>query len=121
MAEKSCGPKQLANVLKKICFDPENAGSFGGIKPLLSQARKSSSCTISKDFVKKWLSNVPAYSLHKPAFKHFPRLRYIVSKPFEQFQADLMDLGSLIKFNDGYRYLLVVIDIFTRKAWSSVM
>lgn len=35
----------------------------------------------------------------------------------EQFQADLADVSSLSQENDGYRYLLVVIDVFARFLW----
>ncbi len=117
MGSRSCTSKQLAKVLKKIYFDPKNPGSFGGVVPLHRQARKETDCRLSELFVKKWLSNIPAYSLHKPAAKKFPRLHYVADGPYDQFQADLLDFGALVKYNDGYRYLLVVIDIFTRRAW----
>ena len=35
----------------------------------------------------------------------------------EQRQMDLADMQSMQKFNDGYRYLLVCIDVFSKYAW----
>ncbi|KAI8480635.1 hypothetical protein Bbelb_416470 [Branchiostoma belcheri] len=35
----------------------------------------------------------------------------------DQFQADLVDMSSLSRHNDGYRYLLTCIDIFSKYAW----
>jgi len=34
------------------------------------------------------------------------------------WEIDLADLGSLTKYNDKYKYLLNIIDIFSRYAWS---
>ena len=35
----------------------------------------------------------------------------------DQWQADLVDLSSLKKYNQPYRYLLTCIDIFSKFAW----
>ena len=35
----------------------------------------------------------------------------------KQWQMDLADMQSMQKFNDGYRYLLVCIDVFSKYAW----
>ena len=35
----------------------------------------------------------------------------------EQWQMDLADMQSLKDYNDGYRYLLVFIDVFSKYAW----
>ena len=35
----------------------------------------------------------------------------------EQWQMDLADMQSMQKFNNGYRYLLVCIDVFSKYAW----
>ena len=34
-----------------------------------------------------------------------------------QWQMNLADMQSMQKFNDGYRYLLVCIDVFSKYAW----
>jgi hypothetical protein len=41
----------------------------------------------------------------------------IVSGPNEQLDVDLEDMQSLSKDNDGIKYLLVAIDVFSRYAW----
>ena len=33
------------------------------------------------------------------------------------WQADLVDMSHLVEENDGYRYLLTVIDVFSKQAW----
>ena len=58
-----------------------------------------------------------AYTLHKPMCHHFKRNRVIVGGIDQQWQMDLADMQSMQKFNDGYRYLLVCIDVFSKYAW----
>lgn len=38
-------------------------------------------------------------------------------QPLNQFQADLCDMQALAKQNDGFKYLLMVIDVFSKKAY----
>ena len=67
--------------------------------------------------VKRWLSEQDAYTLHKPVRIRFKRRRVIVGGRNHQWQADLVDLSKLKKDNDGYVFLLTVIDVFSKQAW----
>ena len=58
-----------------------------------------------------------AYTLHKPMRRNFKRNWVIVGGIDQQWQMDLADMQSMQKFNDGYRYLLVCIDVFSKYAW----
>ena len=58
-----------------------------------------------------------AYTLHKTARRNFKRNHVIVGGIDEQWQMDLVDMQSLKQYNDGYRYLLVCIDVFSKYAW----
>ena len=110
-------PKQLTSLLKKIYFDISQPGSFGGIQRLLKQVRSQTTKSVSEEDVRKFLEAQPAYTLHKPLRKKYPRLRFDVDGPEVQLQADLIDYHSIQDANDGFRYLLVIVDCFSRKAW----
>lgn len=56
--------------------------------------------------------------LHKQARKNFKRRRVVVKGIDDLWQADLVEMGSYEKYNNGYRYLLTVIDTFSKKAWA---
>ena len=49
--------------------------------------------------------------------RQFKRNRDIVGGIDQQWQIYLADMQSMQKFNDGYRYLLVCIDVFSKYAW----
>ena len=62
------------------------------------------------------------YTLHKPAHRNIKRNRVIVGGGGgidEQWQMDLADMQSLKQYNDGYRYLLVCIDVIFKVCMDS--
>lgn len=56
--------------------------------------------------------------IHKPARKNFIRRPVILKGIDDLWQADLMDMQSLNKYNKGYNYILVVMDCFSKYAWA---
>jgi len=63
------------------------------------------------------LEHIDTYTLHRE-YKQ-PQLynMYYAYERRHQFQADLIDISSLKDGNDGVTFLLVVIDLFSRKIW----
>ena len=55
--------------------------------------------------------------INKGVRRVFERSRVIVSGIDDQWDADLASFIDLHESNDGNKYLLVVIDIFSRFAW----
>ena len=51
---------------------------------------------------------------HYTVRKHFPRNPYVVSNVMDVWEADLLDVQNVSKFNDNYKYLLTVIDVFSK-------
>lgn len=58
-----------------------------------------------------------AEELHKPARKNYPRRNVIMRGIDETWQADLVDMTAYAQHNNGYKYLLTIIDIFSKYAW----
>lgn len=56
--------------------------------------------------------------LHKPARKNFKRRRVIIKGLHDLFQADLVEMIPYSKNNKGYRYILVVINAFSKFVWA---
>src|SRR5277367_5061776 len=71
--------------------------------------------------VGKWLKSQSAYTLHKPARKRYLTRPYRVSGIDQLWQADLADMQPLAPQNDGYRFILTVIDVFSRKGWAKAV
>ena len=68
--------------------------------------------------VDEWLSGQNTYTLHKPVRNRFPRNPYTVTIIDDVWKIDLADLSSFSKYNEKCKYLLNVVIVFSRYAWS---
>ena len=85
----------LASMVYKF-FDKKTAGSGVKSKPQNEQL---------------------AEKLHKPIIKKFKKRKMYSSFKDNIWGADLADMQLISKFNKGFRFLLCVIDIFSKYAW----
>ena len=97
--------------IEAVYANPRAPGSFGGVAILKRYADSSERET------KKFLSGRDAYTLHKPRRIRFPRRKTYSKGIADLYQIDLVDVSRLSPFNDGMRYLLTCIDVFTKRAW----
>ena len=59
-----------------------------------------------------------AEELHKPIIRKFKRERWVYSSFKDNiWGVDLADMQLLSKFNKGIRFLLCIIDFFSKYAW----
>jgi hypothetical protein len=98
--------------MNDVYYDAGNIGGYGGVQKL-SQATDS---TIPE--TQAWLRGQRTYSLHKPARKRYATRPYKTAGIDQQWQADLVEMIPYARENDDYRYLLTVIDLFSRYAWA---
>ena len=107
----------MEELLSSIYYDYKNPGSLASVDKLY-KAAKQKLPSISRKSVGEWLSRQTAFTYHKQAFSKFQRNRVLVSSIDEEFQADLMDIQNVSKVNGGFRYLLNVIDVLSKYAFS---
>ena len=91
--------------------DPSVAGSLGGVV----RFAKAQKLPVAK--VREKLEANLGYTLHKPTRRHFATLPVMVFGIDDQWVADLIEVGNIAKANRGYRYLLTVVDVFSKYAW----
>ena len=89
-------------------YNPKSQSSFSGVNRLAKHAQKS------RKQVGEWLSLQDTYTLHRPVRKNFKRRRVITGSIGYQYQMDLVDLSKYKEWNDGYRYILMCIDCFSK-------
>ena len=58
-----------------------------------------------------------ADELHKPIKRNITRRRVIVNNIDEIWCSDLVEMQQFSKWNKGYRYLLMVLDVFSKYGW----
>ena len=101
-------------LLSDIFYDP-NVG-YTRIQALY-KAAKNKNKSIKLDDVRKLLRKQNIYTLHKPIRRKFRCRQTVVGGIDYQWQVDLADVSSMSKYNDGYRYLFCLIDVFSKYAW----
>lgn len=106
---------EVNKLLSDIYFDVKNPGSFGGANKLYVIAKKSVPNLKLSD-VKQFLQGVNAYTLHKRVINKFKRNPILVQRINEQWEADLTEMNdyNISRKNQGYKYLLMVIDCFSK-------
>lgn len=56
--------------------------------------------------------------IHHNARTFFPRRSYVMRGVNDTFQADLIEMIPFANQNNGYKYILMVIDVFSKHAWA---
>ena len=99
-------------------YDPTHEAGYAGARNLIRVNERGKPLSErEKKRIYEWLSNQDAYTLHRPIRRKFPRLQYNVSNVDDVWECDLLQLTTIKNHNDGYCYLLVVIDVLSKYAW----
>lgn len=93
-------------MMSDVYYDPTHSAAFSGI-------RKMKKIFPSK-VVDKWAPDQLAYTLHKPFKKRFPTRAYRVGGLNELWQIDLLEMIPYHRVNNGFKYIFVCIDVFSR-------
>ena len=109
---------ELYKQLDKIYYDSSDPGGYGGQQRLLRRARELHIKGATLSTIRSYLGDQQAYSLHKPARKTYRRNKTVTGGIDKQWQADLADMQSIARDNEGYKYILTVIDVFSKFAWT---
>ena len=109
---------QEEEYLEEIYFNPEHPGSFGGENKLYRVIKEEGRFPITHKKLRKWLSSQETYTLHKPARRKYSRRPIIVSGSSQQADADLVDMIKFSKYNNDTKFILVYIDVFSKKLWT---
>src|SRR5438552_6587537 len=95
-----------------VYYKAENPGGYGRATRLRSAAKTG------KNETTEWLKKQRTYTLHKHARLRYSTRPYKTAGIDQQWQADLVEMIPYAAVNDGYKYMLTVINLFSRYAWA---
>ena len=104
--------KKTEAEIAELYFNPKNPGSFSG-----KSTFKKTLPPELKHPADVWLTDEPTYNLHRSVIRKFDRVPVITAGINQQLQIDLIDISAYAKSNDGNRFLLTAIDVFSRYAY----
>lgn len=102
--------KDIHEKLARIYFDVTHPAGFSSVKKLA----KAANCKY--ETARDWLRGQDTYTLHRPIRRKFKRSRYVIPTLGWLYEADLAEFQTISSQNDNYRYLLCVIDCFSKMA-----
>ena len=111
--------KIITKFLNKVYNTPSNPGSFGGVQSLFRAVKDQHfRYKISKNEIIEFLKGKDEYTLHKPLYRNFRTEHVVMGGINDHHEGDLLIMGEKYsKYNDGYTYLLTIIDCFTKMAF----
>ena len=71
--------------------------------------------------MRQFLLTEYAYTLHRPARRHFARNYINVDGIDRQWHADLSDMQQLARANADARYIFTAVDVFSKYAWAAAV
>ena len=102
--------------INELYFNPEFPASFSSLNKFYTEAKKVIK-TLKRSDLKRWAQQSPTYTIHKSARKKFTRERILTMYIDYLWEIDLVDVTRIKEFNDGYTFLLVCIDTFSKYVW----
>jgi len=100
----------MKNTIKKEYLDIRNPGSFSSLKNFLIHNPKYSNAS----HVRRELEDLETYTKFKKIASDRKRRKVLVTFPKEIVSFDLADLSKHSRFNKGYKWLAVFVDVFSR-------
>jgi len=92
-------------------LNPRFSGSFAGAASFIKNRRLVN----HKDVINE-LHKLKPYILHRPFRRRFKRRKFMVFFRKYQIQVDLVDFTKYKHENNGYKYILTAIDVFSKLA-----
>ena len=120
LTKKTVADKILRNRSFNIAKDPKYDGYQRGLASMVYKFfdKKSKESGVKHVYTKLTPQNQQlAEELHKPIIKKFEKRKVHAAFKDYIWGADLADMQLLSKYNKGIRFLLCVIDIFSKYAW----
>lgn len=103
----------MNTTLSELYGDVTNPAGLGSIAALYKEGKKKIK-NLTRHDVERFLESSRTYTLHKLTRKHFPRRKILAAKPRVILTCDLGDFSALQKHNNGVKYILFCLDVFSR-------
>ena len=104
-------------ILERLYHDPSSPAGFSGVQRLYTEAKKLFKKITKKD-VKDFLEGDRTYTLHRPRRLRFTRSKTIASGYFTDVQMDLAQMDKFASKNNGFKYILVAIDVLSKTVFA---
>lgn len=106
----------LSSIFYNTYYNPLSPAAFSSGERLFTHL-KNKGISLSRNDVAAWLRSQPTYTLHKNRRIKFKRNHYNITNIDDLWEMDLIDMQKYSRTNKGHKYILAVIDCFSKYAW----
>lgn len=102
--------------------EPRDSSYLSGSKKhLYALTKTAGKRQITQPIIQKYLLEKEPYTLHRRVIHNFKRNHYFTTNVYELYEADLIDLSAYASQNDGNKFILTIIDTFSKFAFVKVL
>ncbi|KAL3094098.1 hypothetical protein niasHS_005514 [Heterodera schachtii] len=118
--ENAPSPSGTKELMRKLAHNPLASSLLNRVfVGALYAAVKKKHPKLKRTEFDEFLQRNTTYTLFKPKREKFRRLRTVPTGFMTDVQADLADFQALSRKNSGYRYLLLAVDVLSRRMFGS--
>ena len=110
-------PMDVNAILDNLYYDLKNPVAYSSLKNLYKAAREKYGKRIRHKDVKNWFRK-QSINKFKPKKLRLKRPKTVIKGPLIQLASDLADVSNISEFNENNRFILIVIDVFTKRAFA---
>lgn len=109
--------KTLESILFKVYYDYNSPGAYSSVERLYNFVKQNYDIHVTRKKVIEWLRKQRTFTIHRSRRIRFKRNHYNILNIDDLWEMDLIDMQKFSKNNKGYRYIMAVIDCFSRFVW----
>jgi hypothetical protein len=111
--------KQYDKFLKSIYYKISSPASFTSAGKIWAHIKSRSDRPrgLNLKKIRKWIEMQDTYAVHKHAPSKFKREPIVVSGINELWESDIIDLHMISDSNDGFKYINLTYDVFSKFVW----
>ena len=119
LAKKTAADKVLRNKAFNIAKNPKYDGYQKGLASMVYNFfdKKTKGSGVTRLANESAIKSTPQNELHKPIIRKFKKRKVYSAFRDNIWAANLADMQLISKFSKGFRFLLCVIDIYSRHVW----
>ena len=114
-------PRDVDGYLERRYYDLRRPGSFASLEGLYRAIKNEGQFLIPREVLRRWLESRDDYVTHREARHTVKPMRHVVVSGVDSiWGTDLIDFNKprYVKANRSYSYILLVVDVFSRYAWT---
>ena len=100
--------------IRRSWLSSRYSGSFSGVSGFIKNRKKWKDAKV----VEQELQKLEGFALHRPIRKKFRRNKILAHYQHSIYGADLADISKYARYNRPYRWILFVIDSFSKYLWT---